>query len=87
MLEPEEVTKFLSIISKRFLSDLRNKVMLRLMLSISSRVSEVANLKPGDLNLFLRKLRIVNGKGGVEKDIIIPEFIIDLLKELKDKKN
>jgi len=60
--------------------------MLRVILSMGLRVSEVVNLKPGDLNLTLRKLRIVNGKGGVDRDIIIPEFIIDLLKEWKDRK-
>lgn len=86
ILEPEEVARFLSIPNKRFISGLRNKAILRLMLSMGLRVSEVVNLKPGDLNLTLRKLRIVNGKGGVDRDIIIPEFIIDLLKEWKDKK-
>ena len=86
ILEPEEVAKLLSIPNKRFISGLRNKAMLRLMLSMGLRVSEVVNLRPGDLNLTLRKLRIVNGKGGVDRDIIIPEFIIDLLKEWKDRK-
>lgn len=86
ILKPEEVSKLLSIPNKRFISGLRNKAILRLMLSIGLRVSEIVNLKPGDLNLTLMKLRIVNGKGGVDRDIIIPEFIIDLQKEWKEKK-
>jgi integrase/recombinase XerD len=86
ILEPEEVAKLLSIPNKRFISGLRNKAMLRLMLSMGLRVSEVVNLRPSDINLTLRKLRVVNGKGGVDRDIIIPEFIIDLLKEWKDRK-
>jgi len=53
---------------------------------MSLRVSEVINLKPGDINLTLKKLRVVNGKCGVDRDLIIPEFIIDLLKEWKDRK-
>ncbi|MCL5070832.1 MAG: tyrosine-type recombinase/integrase [Actinobacteria bacterium] len=86
VLEPEEVAGLLSIPNKRFLSGLRNKAMLRLMLSMGLRVSEVVNLRPSDINLTLRKLRIVNGKGGVDRDIIIPEFIIDLVKEWKNRK-
>lgn len=86
ILETEEVARLLSIPNKRFMSGLRNKAMLRLMLSMGLRVSEVVNLRPSDINLTLRKLRIVNGKGGVDRDIIIPEFIIDLLKEWKDRK-
>ena len=86
VLEMEEAARLLSIPNKRFVSGLRNKAILRLMLSMGLRVSEVVNLRPSDINLTLRKLRIVNGKGGVDRDIIIPEFIIDLLKEWKDRK-
>ena len=50
------------------------------------RVSEVANLKPRDIHLTKRNLRIDNGKGGIDRDITIPEGITYLLKEKKDKR-
>ncbi|MCL4377347.1 MAG: hypothetical protein M1409_03015 [Actinobacteria bacterium] len=38
VLEPEEVARLLSIPNRRFLSGLRNKSMLRLMLSMDSNL-------------------------------------------------
>ena len=83
VLEPEEAQKLLSIPSKRYITGTRNKAILALMLNLGLRVSEVVNLRPGDLNLTKRKLRVVNGKGGVDRDIIIPEYTAELLKEWK----
>ena len=86
ILEPEEAQRLISISNKRYITGLRNKAVLSLMLNMGLRVSEVTNLKPGDINLTKRKLRIVNGKGGVDRDLIIPEALIDLLKEWKKRK-
>jgi len=83
VLEPEEAQKLLSIPNKRYITGIRNKAILALMLNMGLRVSEVVNLKPGDLNLTKRKLRVVNGKGGVDRDLIIPEYTAELLKEWK----
>ena len=47
------------------------------------RVSEVANLKPGNINLVNQKLRVVEGKGKKDRDLIIPLSVIDTLKEWK----
>jgi|GEM_PF-1854390 len=66
VLEPEEAEKLLFIPNKRYITGIRNKAILALMLNMGLRVSEFVNLKPGDLNLTKRKLRVVNGKGGVE---------------------
>jgi len=83
VLEAEEAQKLLSIPNKRYITGIRNKAILALMLNLGLRVSEVVNLRPGDLNLTKRKLRVVNGKGGVDRDIIIPEYTAELLKEWK----
>jgi len=56
------------------------------MANMGLRVSEVVNLKPGDLNLTKRKLRVVNGKGGVDRDLIIPEYTAEILREWKKSK-
>lgn len=56
------------------------------MSSMGLRVSEVTNLRPGDINFTKRKLRIINGKNGVDRDLIVPDFIIDLFHEWKNRK-
>jgi len=86
ILESEEAQRLISKPNKRYITGLRNKAILSLMLNMGLRVSEVTNLKPGGINLTKRKLRIINGKGGVDRDLIIPEAIIDLLKEWKKRK-
>ncbi len=86
ILEPEEAHKLLSIPNKRYPTGLRNKAILTLMLNMGLRVSEVVSLKPGDINLTKNKLRVVNGKGGVDRDLTIPENTSSLLKEWKKKK-
>lgn len=86
VLEPEEAQKLLSIPNKRYTTGTRNKAILALMLNCGLRVSEVVNLRPGDLNLGKRKLRVVNGKGGVDRDLIIPEYTTELLREWKKTK-
>jgi len=42
------------------------------MLNMGLRVSEVSNLRPGNINLTEGNLRVVNGKGGVGRDVVIP---------------
>jgi len=81
ILEPEEVEKLLKIPNKRYLSGIRNRAVLVLMLNLGLRVSEVSNLKPRDINLTKNKLRIVEGKGGVDRDLVIPFYTLELLKE------
>ena len=56
------------------------------MLNMGLRVSEVSNLRPGDINLTKNKLRIVAGKGNVDRDLAIPFYTAELLRAWKDKK-
>ena len=86
VLEPEEVEKLLSIPNKRYITGIRNKAILAIMANMGLRVSEVVNLKPGDINLTKRNLRVVNGKGGVDRDITIPVNTAEVLKEWKKAK-
>jgi len=83
ILEPEEVENLMRIPNKRYLSGKRNLAVLSLMLNMGLRVSEVSNLKSGNVNLTDNKLRIVEGKGGVDRDLIIPFYTAELLKEWK----
>ncbi len=56
------------------------------MLNIGLRVSEVVEMKPGEINLTKNKLRVVDGKGGVDRDLTIPENTSYILKEWKYRK-
>ncbi len=86
ILEPEEAQKLLSVPNKRYITGLRNKVILNLMLNMGLRVSEVTNIKQLEINLKYRKLRIIVKKGRVCRDLVIPETIIDLLEEWRMRK-
>lgn len=81
ILEPEEVESLMRIPNKIYFSGKRNLAVLSLMLNMGLRVSEVSNLKPQDVNLTKNKLRIVGGKGGVDRDLMIPFYTSKLLKE------
>ena len=86
ILEPEEAEKLLKIPNKRYLPGVRNRAIISVMLNMGLRVSEVSNLRPGDVNLTKNKLRIVAGKGNVDRDLAIPFYTAELLRVWKDKK-
>src|SRR5674536_347914 len=86
ILEPEEAQNLLKQPNKRYPTGLRNKAMLSLMLHCGLRVSEVVNLRPGSINLTKGKLRVENGKGNKDRDLAIPEYLVDLLDSWRKKK-
>jgi len=75
ILEPEEVQNLLKQPSKRYPTGLRNKAIMSLMLHCGLRLSEVVNLKPGNLNLTKGKLRVESGKGKKDRDLAIPDYL------------
>jgi len=79
VLEPEEAQKLLKQPNKRYPTGLRNKAIMSLMLHCGLRLAEVTNLRPGNINLTKGKLRVVNGKGNKDRDLAIPEYLVDLL--------
>ena len=79
VLEPEEAQKLLKQPNKRYPTGLRNKAIMSLMLHCGLRLAEVINLRPGSINLTKGKLRVVNGKGNKDRDLAIPEYLVDLL--------
>ena len=78
-LEPEEVQNLLKQPNKRYPTGLRNKTIMSLMLHCGLRLSEVVNLKLGNLNLTKGKLRVEPGKGKKDRDLAIPDYLNDLL--------
>jgi len=86
VLEPEEAQNLLRQPNRRYPTGLRNKAIMSLMLHCGLRLSEVINLKPGNINLNKGKLRVVSGKGNKDRDLAIPEYLIDLLDSWKNKR-
>lgn len=86
VLELGECQRLIKIPNRRYLTGLRNKAIMLVMLNMGLRVSEITDLRPGSINLTSRKLRIVNGKGGVDRDLVIPDGIIETLRQWKDRK-
>ncbi len=86
ILFQEEIDKLVAIPNRRYLTGLRNLAILKIMLNCGLRVSEVVNLHPGDINLANRVVRIKEGKGGVDRDISLPENTIQILREWKEQK-
>ena len=86
ILEPEEVQNLLKQPNKKYPTGLRNKALLSLMLHCGLRVSEVVNLRPGNINLTKGKLRVENGKGNKDRDLAIPEYLIDLFDSWRKKR-
>ena len=85
-LEPEEVQNLLKQPNKRYPTGLRNKTIMSLMLHCGLRLSEVVNLKPGNINLTKGKLRVESGKGNKDRDLAIPEYLTDLLDSWRKKR-
>ena len=79
ILESEEAQNLLKQPNKRYPTGLRNKTIISLMLHCGLRLSETCNLSPGNINLSKGKLRIVSGKGNKDRDLAIPDYLIDLL--------
>jgi len=81
VLEPEEAQNLLRQPNKRYPTGLRNKAMMSLMLHCGLRLSEVTNLRPSNINLTKGKLRVESGKGNKDRDLAIPDYLIDLFEK------
>jgi len=84
ILEPEEVQNLLKQPNKRYPTGLRNKAIMSLMLYCGLRLSEIVNLKPGNLNLTKGKLRVESGKGEKDRDLAVPDYLNDLLESWRN---
>jgi integrase/recombinase XerD len=81
VLELEEAQNLLRQPNKRYPTGLRNKAMISLMLHCGLRLSEVTSLRPSNINLTKGKLRVESGKGNKDRDLAIPDYLIDLFEK------
>lgn len=86
ILEKKEVEKLLNQPSEKSLIGLRNRAMIKMMVNVGLRVSEVAKLEVLDIDLERGKLRIKQGKGGKDRDLFLPPESLEPLKEWKEKR-
>jgi len=82
-LTAEEVRKIIAQPNKRVPTGLRNKAILSLVWDSGARVSDITNLKPGELNISKKEIIIKNGKGGVDRILSFSEYTQDLFKKYK----
>lgn len=87
ILTDQEAKRLIEIPNKRYYTGLRNKAMITLMINTGLRVSEVTNLKTNQVDLNSRSLKVVNGKGHKDRNLIIPEHTAELLKQWNKKRS
>jgi len=86
ILTDEEAKRIIEIPNKRYYTGLRNKAIITLMLNTGLRVSEVTDLKTNSIDLNKRSLKVVNGKGHKDRNLIIPDKTAELLKQWTKKR-
>ncbi|GAG58623.1 unnamed protein product, partial [marine sediment metagenome] len=84
VLELVEAERLIKQPNKRYPTGKRNIAIMKVMLNMGLRVSEITKLRLGNINLASQRLRVVNGKGGVDRNLIIPTALIDHIKAWKD---
>ena len=82
-LTAEEVREIIDQPNKRVPTGLRNKAILSLVWDSGARVSDIINLRPGELNISKKEIIIKKGKGGVDRILSFSEYTQDLLKKYK----
>lgn len=65
---------------------LRNLCMMRLMLNVGLRVSEVLNLKTIDVDWMSGKLMVREGKGAKDRTLWLGEADLDLLRTWRERR-
>ena len=84
VLEPAEAERLVKQPNKRYRTGRRNIAIIKIILNMGLRVSEITNLKPSHIKLNSQKLRIIDGKGGKDKNLFIHSELIEFIKAWKD---
>ncbi|MCH8519766.1 MAG: tyrosine-type recombinase/integrase [Nanoarchaeota archaeon] len=80
VLTKEELRELFSKITNT-----KHKLMLQLYYAAGLRLSEVINLKMKDIGFNDKTIWVRDGKGGKDRMSILPQFLIDELKEFCEK--
>lgn len=85
-LTEEEQGLLLSMPNPRCPTGLRNACMMRLMLNLGLRASEVLNLKTRDIDWMSGKLMVRQGKNKRDRTLWLNEDDLELLRKWREKK-
>ncbi len=85
-LSVSEVNKLIKQPNKRVPTGLRNKAILLFIWDTGARVSDVINLKPGNINISKQEAMIINGKGGVDRNLSFSEYTSEILEKYKENR-
>ena len=83
-LTAEEINKIIAQPNKRVPTGLRNKAILSFIWDSGARVSDVINLRPGNINITKREVIIKGGKGDVDRNLSFSDYTGELLKKYKE---
>ena len=82
-LTVDEVNKLVKQPNKNVPTGLRNKAILSFIWDSGARVSDVINLKPGNISTTNREAIIKNGKYDVDRNLLFSEYTAELLGRYK----
>jgi len=82
-LTVEEVNKLVKQPNKNVPTGLRNKAILSFIWDSGARVSDVTNLRPGNINIGKREAIIKNGKYNVDRNLLFSDYTANLLEKYK----
>lgn len=86
VLDDDEKRQLVAVFNTRYDSGLKNRCMARLMLEAGVRVSEVAALRIGDINMATCKLEIRQAKGGKDRILWVSESLRDDIGDWLDRR-
>ena len=79
VLTPDEQRALVSQPSPRYVSGLRNRCLLRVMLEVGLRAGEVVALRPEHLDMLTCRLVVREGKGAKDRVLWISDDLRDLI--------
>ena len=79
----EEVNKLAKQPNKNVPTGLRNKAILLFIWDSGARVSDVINLRPGNINVSSREAIVKNGKYNVDRNLLFSDYTAELLGKYK----
>jgi integrase/recombinase XerD len=83
-LTVEEMNNLIKQPNKNVPTGLRNKAILSFIWDSGARVSDVVNLKTGNINIGKRKVTVIGGKGDVDRNLSFSDYTGELLKKYKE---
>ncbi|MFW5987932.1 MAG: tyrosine-type recombinase/integrase [bacterium] len=87
ILDIDEQKKLLNVFNIRYPTALRNKAMVRLMLTAGLRLSEAINLRWDNINFRAGKLKVEEGKGRKDRQLWLGENTLNLLGEWRERQS